>query len=196
MAIRLIAGLGNPGAHYAATRHNVGAVWLQRLAARFDVRLAQERKFKGLYGRGNILGHDLRLLLPTTYVNLSGQAVAAAARFYKFETDEVLVAYDEVAFPVGVCRLKSGGGHNGHNGLKSIIGDLAGERGFARLRIGVGHPGNAQDMAAYLTGVTMPAAEREAVAAASFLDDETLALVLDCDWQKAMNLFHARPPQD
>ena len=191
----MIAGLGNPGVRYEATRHNVGADWLQRLAVRFGVPLRAARKFKGLVGRGDILGHDLRLLLPTTYVNLSGQAVAAMARFYKIDTDQVLVAYDEVAFPVGVCRLKTGGGHNGHNGLKSIIGDFAGDRRFARLRIGIGHPGNADDMVAYLTGVTMPAAERDAAAATSFLDDETLALVLDGDWQKAMNVFHARPPQ-
>ena len=191
MAIRLIAGLGNPGPRYARTRHNVGAVWLGDFAQRFGIRLAEERKFKGLLGRGDILGRDLRLLFPTTYVNLSGEAVGAVSRFYKIAAEEVLIAYDEVAFPVGVSRLKKGGGHNGHNGLKSVIAALANERGFMRLRIGVGHPGNAADMVGYLTGAAMPASEREAAAASSELDDDLLDLVLDGDIDRAMNVFHA-----
>ena len=191
MAIRLIAGLGNPGARYARTRHNVGAVWLESLARRFAIELAAHRRFKGAYGRGRILGHDVRLLFPSTYVNLSGDAVGAVARFYKIAAAEMLVAYDEVAFPPGVCRLKDGGGHNGHNGLKSVIAALGNDRGFARLRIGVGHPGNAQDMVAYLTGTTMPAAEREVAEQAATLSDDVLALVLDGELQQAMNLYHA-----
>ena len=191
MAIRLIAGLGNPGPRYARTRHNVGAAWLEALAERYGLRLAAQRKFKGLFARGKVLGHDLRLLLPTTYVNLSGDAVGAAARFYKIAPEEILVAYDEVAFPVGVCRLKAGGGHNGHNGLKSVIASLGNERGFARLRIGVGHPGDKAGMVAYLTGVAMPAREREEAMQAATLGDDALALVLGGETQRAMNLFHA-----
>ena len=191
MAIRLIAGLGNPGTRYERTRHNVGAAWLLGLADRFGIRLAEERKFKGLLGRGDMLGRDVRLLLPTTYVNLSGDAVGAVAHFYRMTAEEILVAYDEVAFPVGVSRLKTGGGHNGHNGLKSVIAGLANERGFARLRIGVGHPGNAADMVAYLTGVAMPETERHAVAASADVGDPVLDLVLDGDIDRAMNLFHA-----
>ena len=191
MAIRLIAGLGNPGTRYARTRHNVGAAWLLALAHRFGIRLAEERKFKGLLGRGHILGRDVRLLLPTTYVNLSGEAVGAVAHFYRVTAGEILVAYDEVAFPVGVSRLKKDGGHNGHNGLKSVIAGLANDRGFARLRIGVGHPGSAEDMVAYLTGAAMPAAEREAAAESADLDERVLDLVLDGDIDRAMNLFHA-----
>lgn len=194
MAIRLIAGLGNPGKRYERTRHNVGAVWLSGLAQRFNIRLAEERKFKGLLGRGDVLGRDVRLLLPTTYVNLSGDAVGAVAHFYRMTAEEILVAYDEVAFPVGVSRLKTGGGHNGHNGLKSVIAALAKEPGFARLRIGIGHPGSAEDMVAYLTGVAMPQSEREAVAASADLADPVLDLVLDGDIDRAMNVFHA-PPQ-
>ena len=191
MAIRLIAGLGNPGPRYARTRHNVGACWLSALAARFGVPLTEQRRFSGEFGRGDILGHDVRLLLPTTYVNLSGDAVSAAARFYKIRPAEILVAHDEVAFPVGTCRLRTGGGHNGHNGLKSIIAALGNERGFARLRIGVGHPGDAEMMVAYLTGANMPATERETAQQAASPDDAVLALVLDGELQQAMNLFHA-----
>lgn len=191
MAIRLIAGLGNPGPRYARTRHNVGADWLERLADRFGVRLAEQRKFKGLIGRGDVLGRDVRLLFPTTFVNLSGEAVGAMAGFYKIAAEEMLIAYDEVAFPVGVSRLKTGGGHNGHNGLKSVIASLANDRGFARLRIGVGHPGDAADMVGYLTGAAMPVADRQAAALSAQLADEVLELVLDGDIDRAMNLFHA-----
>ena len=194
MALRLLVGLGNPGPSYARTRHNVGAAWLEGLAARFAVPLREQRKFKGRIGRGEVFGHDVRLLVPTTYVNLSGEAVGALARFHKIAPEEILVAYDEVAFPPGVCRLRGGGGHNGHNGLKSVIAALGNARGFARLRIGVGHPGDATAMVAYLTGVTMPAAERCAALRAARLEDEVLKLVLDGDLGRAMNLLHAPPP--
>jgi len=191
VSIRLIVGLGNPGPRYARTRHNVGAVWLESLAARFGIPLAEQARFRGLIGRGEILGREVRLLFPTTYVNLSGDSVGAVARFYRIEPAGILVAYDEVAFPPGVCRLKTGGGHNGHNGLKSIIAALGNDRGFARLRIGVGHPGSADDMVAHLTGVRMPAAERELIDRGSSVGDEVLSLVLDGELQQAMNVFHA-----
>lgn len=191
MAIRLIAGLGNPGKRYAGTRHNIGAVWLDSLARRFGIDLAEHRKFKGAYGRGDVLGRDVRLLRPSTYVNLSGDALGAVAKFYKIEPAQMLIAYDEVAFPAGICRLKDGGGHNGHNGLKSVIAALGNDQGFARLRIGVGHPGNAGEMVAYLTRVGMPAAQREAATEAAWLSDDILDLVLEGNLQQAMNLFHA-----
>lgn len=194
MTIRLIVGLGNPGPRYARTRHNVGAVWLESLAVRFDIHLEEQARFKGLIGRGDILGRDVRLLFPSTFVNLSGDAVGAVARFYKIEPTGILVAYDEVAFPPGVCRLKIGGGHNGHNGLKSIMAALGNDRGFARLRIGVGHPGTAADMVGYLTGIRMPTGERELVDRGSLVSDEVLALVLDGELQQAMNVFHAPSP--
>ena len=191
MALRLLVGLGNPGPSYARTRHNIGAAWLEELAARFGVPLREQRKFQGILGRGDVLGHDVRLLYPTTYVNLSGAAVGAVARFHKIAPEEILVAYDEVAFPPGVCRLRGGGGHNGHNGLKSVIAALGNARGFLRLRIGVGHPGDAAAMVAYLTGAAMPAEERHAALEAARLDDEVLGLVLDGDLGRAMNLLHA-----
>ena len=191
MAIRLIAGLGNPGPRYARTRHNIGAAWLESLACRFAAPLKQQRKFKGLLGRADILGQDVRVLLPTTYVNLSGEAIGAVAQFYKVSPTEILVAYDEVALPIGTTRLKAGGGHNGHNGIKSVIAGLGGSHDFMRLRIGVGHPGSALDMVAYLTGVTMPAGEFEAALDSARLDDEVLGFVLGSNLEQAMNLFHA-----
>lgn len=191
MAIRLIAGLGNPGPRYARTRHNIGARWLAALATRFALPMAAHGRFKGELGRGEMLGHDVRLLLPATYVNLSGDAVGAAARFYKIAAEEILVAYDEVAFPVGTCRLKAGGGDNGHNGVKSVIAGLGNNRGFARLRIGVDHPGHSADMVAYLTGASMPAAEAAAALEAAALPDPVLGALLRGDMQQAMNALHA-----
>lgn len=195
MAIRLLVGLGNPGPRYARTRHNIGARWLAALAARFALPLAAAPKLKGEMGRGELLGHDVRLLLPTTFMNLSGDAVGAVARFYKIDAEEVLVAYDEVAFPVGTCRLKAGGGHNGHNGIKSVIAGLGDNRGFTRLRIGVDHPGQSADMVAYLTGPAMPAEEDRAALAAAALPDVVLGDVLRGDLQPAMNALHAPAPQ-
>ena len=191
MAIRLIAGLGNPGRRYAQTRHNAGARWLEELARRFGVSMAEQRKFKGRVGRGELLGREAWLLIPETYVNLSGDAVGALARFYKLAPHEVLIAYDEVAFPVGKSRLKVGGGHNGHNGIKSVIGGLGNESGFARLRIGIGHPNDPALMVAYLTNATMSKDETATVERSSWLSDDVLGLVLDGEMQSAMNLFHA-----
>ena len=123
-AIRLIVGLGNPGPRFEGTRHNVGATFVEVLARRYGIALKEESRFKGLVGRGDVLGHDVRLLIPTTFVNLSGEAVGALAAFYKIPVSEILLAYDEMAFDVGVVRLKLGGGDNGHNGIRSVVQGL------------------------------------------------------------------------
>jgi PTH1 family peptidyl-tRNA hydrolase len=190
-AVRLIVGLGNPGERYRATRHNVGAEFVNELARRFGITLADEPRFKGLLGRGTILGHDVRLLVPLTFMNLSGESVGAVARFYKIAPEEVLVAYDEMAFEPGVVRLRAGGGDNGHNGVRSVIAGLGNARDFQRLRIGVGHPGDKSAVTAYLTQVKMPQAEREAVESAVRLGDAVLAELLAGEFQKAMNRLHA-----
>jgi PTH1 family peptidyl-tRNA hydrolase len=191
VAIRLIAGLGNPGDRYRDTRHNVGAVLVEELARRFGIALTEEPRFKGRLGRGTIAGHDVRLLIPGTFMNLSGESVGAVARFYKLLPEEVLVAYDEMAFEPGVLRLRSGGGDNGHNGIRSVTAGLGNETGFHRLRIGVGHPGDKDAVTAYLTQTRMPQAERELVERALAIDTQTLATLLDGDVQKAMNRLHA-----
>jgi peptidyl-tRNA hydrolase, PTH1 family len=193
-AIRLIAGLGNPGERYRATRHNVGAEFVHELARRFGITLADEPRFKGLVGRGAILGHDVRLLVPLTFMNLSGESVGAVARFYKLAPEEVLVAYDEMAFEPGVVRLRAGGGDNGHNGVRSVIGGLGNANGFTRLRIGVGHPGDRSAVTAYLTQVKMPQDERDLIERAARLSDAVLADLLAGEFQKAMNRLHA--PED
>ena len=189
-AIRLIAGLGNPGPRYAGTPHNVGADFVHALAARFDIALTDEPRFKGRIGRGSILDHDVRLLIPTTFMNLSGECVGAVATFYKYSPAEILVVHDEMAFEPGIVRLKVGGGHNGHNGLRDIIASLGNCAEFVRLRIGVGHPGTREGVSGYLTGTKMRAEDRERVEQACRLSDELLALILAGETGKAMNRLH------
>ena len=188
-AIRLIVGLGNPGARYEATRHNAGFRFVRYLARRFGIELTGSTKFKASAGRGKIGGADLRLLLPSTYMNRSGEAVGPFARYYRIEPEEILVAHDEVAFPPGILRLKAGGGTNGHNGIESVIDGL-GSRDFVRLRIGVGHPGDQDLMLGYLTTVTMPQAEWDRVDAACRLEDEMLEGLVRGDLHAAMNRLH------
>jgi len=190
VAIRLIAGLGNPGPRYDGTPHNVGAEFVEALATRFRIALVLDTRFKGRVGRGSILGHDLRLLIPNTFMNLSGASVAAIATFYKFAPAEILVVHDEMAFEPGVIRLKRGGGHNGHNGLRDIIASLGNDAGFVRLRIGVGHPGDVDRVSGYLTGAKMRAEDREAVTQATQFPDALLELICAGEIAKAMNVLH------
>ncbi len=189
--LRLIVGLGNPGKAYADTRHNVGAGWVRRLASRYGIELKLDTKFKGEIGRGLIDGADVRLLIPATYMNNSGESVGLLVSFYKIPLEEVLVAYDELAFDIGVVKLKQGGGDAGHNGIKSVRAGCGNRGEFVRLRIGVGHPGDKSLVTGYLTRQTMPSAERAAVEAATDLDDALMADVVHLRWQDAMNVLHA-----
>jgi len=138
--LKLIVGLGNPGKEYENTRHNAGALFVEAIAEALNTHLLADKKFQGLYAKVSCHGHDCHLLLPTTYMNLSGQAVQATARFYKIKPEEILVVHDDLDLPVGTIKLKVSGGHGGHNGLKSIIAHL-GSNNFMRLRLGIGHPG-------------------------------------------------------
>lgn len=140
--IKLIVGLANPGNEYAQTRHNAGAWYIDQIANRFNQSLKNEAKFFGYTARINIEGQDIRLLVPTTFMNLSGKAVQAMATFYQIKPEEILVAHDELDLNPGIAKLKLGGGHGGHNGLKDIISKLGNNANFYRLRIGIGHPGD------------------------------------------------------
>jgi peptidyl-tRNA hydrolase, PTH1 family len=190
-AIRLVVGLGNPGPRYVGTPHNVGAEFVETLATRFGVRLAEDSRFKGRIGRGLIGNHDVRMLVPLTFMNVSGECVGAVATFYKYSPAEILVVHDEMAFEPGIIRFKLGGGHNGHNGLRDIIRALGNDSGFARLRIGVGHPGDRDRVSAFLTSVRMPAEHRKKVADACELPDALLDLICAGEFAKAMNQLHA-----
>ena len=138
--IRLIVGLGNPGREYETTRHNVGFRWVGELARLQNLSFKNETKFHGLAARGQLHGREMLLLKPQTFMNASGRAVGALAQFYKIAPAEILVVHDDLDLPPGVARLKLGGGHGGHNGLKDIIAHL-GTRDFWRLPLGIGHPG-------------------------------------------------------
>ena len=151
-ALRLIVGLANPGPQYAETRHNAGAWYVERLADRLGVRLAMDSKAFGFLGRVSVGGTDVRLLVPTTFMNRSGQAIAAVAGFYKITPAEILVAHDELDLPPGQIRLKTGGGHGGHNGLRDTISARGNQNGFHRLRVGIGHPGDKSQVTGFVLG--------------------------------------------
>ncbi len=139
--IKLFVGLGNPGPDYEATRHNAGFWWIDALAREWKLSLAPEKGFWGLVARANIGGQSVWLLEPLTFMNVSGKAVAALARFYKIAPEEILVVHDELDIPPGQAKLKKGGGHAGHNGLRDIHAQL-GTADYWRLRLGIGHPGS------------------------------------------------------
>ncbi|MBP8127714.1 MAG: aminoacyl-tRNA hydrolase, partial [Aeromonadaceae bacterium] len=122
--IRLIVGLGNPGQEYACTRHNAGAWYVAELAARHNGSLREDPKYYGLTARITLAGQEVRLLIPTTFMNLSGKSVSALAKFFQIPVESILVAHDELDLPPGVARFKQGGGHGGHNGLKDIISKM------------------------------------------------------------------------
>ena len=189
-ALRLIVGLGNPGPRYDGTPHNVGADFVEALAVRFRIAWTDEAKFKGRLGRGPILGHDMRLLIPNTFMNLSGESVGAVATFFKFAPAEILVVHDEMAFEPGVMRLKRDGGANGHNGLRDIIASLGNDAGFVRLRVGVGHPGHKDRVSGYLTGAKLRGEDRDKIRDAMAMPDELLGLICAGEFAKAMNVLH------
>lgn len=160
--IKLIVGLGNPGEKYADTRHNAGEWLIERLARRFNVSLNPENKFFGKTARTLLNGKEVRLLVPTTFMNLSGKAVGALASFYRIKPEEILVIHDELDLPAGTAKLKQGGGHGGHNGLKDIVAQLGNNNNFYRLRIGIGHPGHRDLVAGYVLNKPSPA-DRDAL---------------------------------
>lgn len=154
--IKLIVGLGNPGDKYTDTRHNAGEWLIERLARRFNVSLNPESKFFGKTARTLVNGKEVRLLIPTTFMNLSGKAVGALASFYRIKPEEILVIHDELDLPPGTAKLKQGGGHGGHNGLKDIVAQLGNNNNFYRLRIGIGHPGHRDLVAGYVLNKPSP----------------------------------------
>jgi PTH1 family peptidyl-tRNA hydrolase len=187
--IKLIVGLGNPGQQYRFTRHNAGAMFLETLCDDFHGELRPESKFFGLADRITIAGHDVRLLFPTTFMNNSGQAVSAMARYYGIATEDILVAYDELDLSADTVRLKSGGGHGGHNGVRDIVKAL-GSNEFQRLCIGIGRPtGKGID---YVLGVP---SKQDADALQQNIDDaiRILPLLVEGKFQMAMGKLHTKP---
>ncbi|WP_406663699.1 aminoacyl-tRNA hydrolase [Gallaecimonas sp. GXIMD1310] len=188
--IQLLVGLGNPGPEYAQTRHNAGAWYIEELARLYRQPLTLESKFSAFTARIHIKGKDVRLLVPTTYMNLSGKAVSALANFYRIPVESILVAHDELDLPPGVARFKQGGGHGGHNGLKDIMAKMGNNPNFHRLRIGIGHPGDRHKVTGYVLGKA-PASEQAQIDAA--IDEAVRATEIFFDSGKtaAQNRLHA-----
>lgn len=193
-SIAAVVGLGNPGPDYARTRHNAGFWLVDRLAERQGGSFRRESKFHGEVCRVSVEDHELWLLKPVTYMNLSGEAVAAFTRFYRFAAEQIIVAHDELDLPPGITRLKKGGGAGGHNGLGDIVEKLA-SREFFRYRIGIGHPGSRELVTPFVLG--RPPANEEHEILASI--DEALAvlpLVLGGQVNKAMTHLNRRSQVD
>lgn len=189
--LALVVGLGNPGQQYQHTRHNAGAMFLQRLCDKYRGELRNESKFFGLAGRIDIGGHEVRLLFPTTYMNRSGKAVAALAQYYKIEPARILVAYDELDLPIGTTRLKKGGGPGGHNGVRDVLSAL-GSPDFLRLRFGIAHPGDASKVLDYVLG---PFSRDDAISIDKEFDRalEIMPLLVEGKVQNAMTQLHSDP---
>ena len=191
--VELIVGLGNPGSNYDRTRHNAGADLVLELAKSYQVAMKHESKFFGDTAKINIDGRDVRLLIPTTFMNRSGQSVAALARFYQVPVEAILVVHDELDIAPGSARFKKGGGHGGHNGLRDIVQSLANNKSFARLRIGIGHPGDARQVADYVLKKASPSDQQ---LISNSIDDalRTLPLAISGQWERAMTALHTVQP--
>jgi peptidyl-tRNA hydrolase, PTH1 family len=187
--IRLIVGLGNPGAQYDATRHNVGFWFVDSIARTASTPFRAEPKFYGALCRLTCVGTDLRLLKPSTYMNRSGQSIAAVLRYFDLAPEQLLVAHDELDLAVGAVRLKQGGGHAGHNGLRDTIAAL-GTREFWRLRIGIAHPGDRALVTGYVLGRPSHA-DAECITAALNDAERVLEYCIAGSFQSAMNHLHS-----
>lgn len=186
--LRLVVGLGNPGQKYERTRHNAGFWWVERLARELRADLRPEKKFSGQVARITT-PHDCWLLLPQTFMNLSGQAVEALATFYKIQAEEILVIHDELDLLPGVAKLKQGGGVAGHNGLKDINARMG--PNFWRLRLGIGHPGQRDMVIDYV--LRSPSREDETLISQAI--DRSLEIwpkMVTGDMEKAMHALHTK----
>ena len=188
--VKLIVGLGNPGQQYDQTRHNAGADFVLALAKQCGVELKSESKYFGLTAQAQVATRQVRLLIPTTFMNRSGKSVAALANFYQIAPEQILVAHDELDLAPGTARFKHAGGHGGHNGLRDIIPALGNQRDFYRLRIGIGHPGHASKVSGYVLSKAPQFEQRQIEES---LDNalRVLPLALSGDWEKAMTQLHS-----
>ncbi len=191
-AFKLIVGLGNPGSKYEETRHNAGFLLLDEIARAYDATFTFEKKFQGDTARVMIAGCDIRLLKPTTFMNLSGESVQPMASFYRIEPEQILVAHDELDLLPGTIRLKKSGGHGGHNGLRDIIKHMG--RDFWRIRLGIGHPGDAKKVVSF---VLKRAPSSEYSLLERSVDDviREMSDIASGKVDKAMQVLHTKPPK-
>jgi PTH1 family peptidyl-tRNA hydrolase len=191
--IRLIAGLGNPGPEYDATRHNAGFWFVDAVARELKVALVPERSYFGLAARATTRHGSVWLLEPMTFMNLSGKSVAALARFFKIAPEEILVVHDELDLMPGQAKMKLGGSHAGHNGLKDIHAQL-GTADYWRLRLGIGHPGVKAEVINYVLRKP-PKEQRDAIEQSITQSLRALDQLLAGEMERAMMTVHAKPPR-
>lgn len=192
--IKLFVGLGNPGPEYEATRHNAGFWWVDALARELKLNLVSERAYHGLVARGSVHGQTVWLLEPQTFMNVSGRSVAALARFYKIAPQEILVAHDELDVVPGEAKLKFGGGHGGHNGLRDIHAQL-GTADYWRLRLGIGHPGVKSEVVGWVLKKPAPE-QRTAMQDCIARTLKAVPALLAGEMDKATLLVHtSKPPR-
>lgn len=188
--IKMIVGLGNPGSEYEQTRHNAGFWFIDELAWQYKASLKEEKKFFGSVARISISGSDLWLLKPATFMNRSGQAVAALAQFYKIKPEEILVVHDELDIPCGRIKFKLGGGNGGHNGLKDIQARL-GTPDFYRLRLGIDHPGDRNLVVGYVLNKPSPE-HRQQIDEAINKSLKAVPILLAGEWEEAVRFLHSK----
>jgi PTH1 family peptidyl-tRNA hydrolase len=192
--IKLFVGLGNPGPEYEATRHNAGFWWVDALARDWKLSLVPERSYHGLVARANVNGQSVWLLEPQTFMNLSGKSVGALTRFFKIQPDEILVVHDELDVTPGQAKLKFGGSHAGHNGLRDIHAQL-GTGDYWRLRLGIGHPGVKSEVINWVLKKPMKE-QREAIADAITRTLHAVPALVAGEMEKAtMQIHTSKPPR-
>ncbi len=190
--IKLFVGLGNPGPEYEATRHNAGFWWIDALARELKVSLVPERAYQARIARASIHGQTVWLMQPQTFMNLSGRPVSALARFYKIAPENILIVHDELDILPGQAKLKFGGGHAGHNGLRDIHAQL-GSADYWRLRLGIGHPGVKAEVVHWVLKKP-PAEQREAISETIERTLKAVPAMLAGEMEKATLLIHTNKP--
>lgn len=189
----LIAGFGNPGSEYAATRHNAGFWFVDELASQLGMSFNTDKRFFAAVASGQVAGRKLILVKPMNYMNNSGQGLAAVARFFKINSSRILVAHDELDLPPGHIRLKKAGGHGGHNGLRDSVAKL-GDSNFWRLRIGIGHPGHKSAVSAYVLK-RAPANQQRLIEESIELALREANTIIDGDINVATKVLHSHKPE-
>lgn len=189
-AIRLLVGLGNPGGEHEDTRHNAGFWWIDQIARSLNLSLLAESKFFGRVAKAKVAGQEIWLLEPTTFMNASGRSVSALANFFKISSDEIMVIHDELDLPPGTAKMKLGGGHGGHNGLRDITSAL-GTPNFWRLRLGIGHPGEKNAVVNFV--LKAPSRDEASLIGQSIDDSVTLLpLLVEGNFESAMLKLHTK----
>jgi peptidyl-tRNA hydrolase, PTH1 family len=189
LPLRIIVGLGNPGPEHQVTRHNAGFWFVDLLARRHGGEFRDYRKYSGETARINIADREIMLLKPTTYMNRSGLSIRQVSDFFKIAPEEILVAHDELDLPVGTVRLKQGGGHGGHNGLRDTIAHIG--EAFWRLRLGIGHPGNKAEVIDYVL-TRASRAEEDLILESIGTTADVMPLLLEQGAERAMTRLHSR----